>query len=54
MTPIGILLLLLLVFGLACFLMSAFWTPEPPKPRLVALGLACWILAEILTRAGLH
>lgn len=54
MTPTTVLLMLLLVLGLGCFIGAALWTPEPPRPRLIPLGLAFWILAEILTRAGLH
>lgn len=44
--------LILLCFGLVCFLISAFWVPNPVRPNLVATGLACWIAAEIFFHIG--
>lgn len=45
------LTLILLVFALALFTISAIWNPptEPWWHRLVAAGLACWVLSIILT-----
>lgn len=40
--------LILLVFAFVCFTLSAFWNPNPPKLNLVSLGLAFWVLSEIL------
>ena len=48
------LTLILLIFGFVCFALSAFWNPSPPRINLIAAGLAFWVLAEILSHAGLH
>lgn len=49
MPPYGVLIFLVLAFVL--FLIAAF-TPqaEPARPRYMALGLAAWILAQIIAR----
>ncbi len=44
--------LILLVFAFVLFCISGSLAPEPWKSRLVCYGLACWVLAEILTRGG--
>ena len=44
----GILTLILLVFAFVCFVLAALWNPPPPRPVLGWLGLAFWVLAEIL------
>lgn len=51
MAPIGILILILLVFGLVCLVIAAIWNPTPPaKVHFGWLGLVFWIAAELLTR----
>jgi len=44
--------LILRVLAFCLFLISAVWNPQPqPSPwygRLVAAGLACWVLSDIL------
>lgn len=49
-----VLSLILLLFAFVCFVVSAFWLPNPPPPRvhLGWLGLASWVLAEIMARVG--
>ena len=39
--------LILMVFGFVLFVIAAVWNPEPHRHRLIAAGLACWILANI-------
>lgn len=39
---------ILYVLAFVCFLLAAFWVTNPPRPNLVALGLASWVLAIIL------
>ena len=49
--------LFFLVLALALFLIAAIWNPQPPSAwfsRLVAAGLACWVIVEILTRLPSH
>lgn len=49
--------LILLVFAFVLFAIAGFWNPPAPSPwfgRLVAAGLAFWVLTEILTRSPLH
>jgi len=49
----GVIAFILIVLGFGCFLAAAFWTPNPsPRVSIGWLGLAFWILSEILTRAG--
>ena len=50
----GILSRILLVFADVCFVMAAFWQPGPPRPVLGWLGLAFWVLSEILGRTVNH
>lgn len=41
--------LILLVFAFVLFVVAAFLVPEHPwKGKLGLLGLACWVLAELL------
>jgi uncharacterized membrane protein len=40
--------LILLVLGFVCFLIAAFWNPQPSRVNLIAAGLAAWILSAIL------
>ena len=45
--------IILMVFAFVLFVIAAVWgqtEPSPYRPRLVASGLACWVLAELLTR----
>lgn len=43
------LTIILTVFAFVCFTLAAFWNPIPPRVNLIALGLAAWTLALILT-----
>ena len=47
------LVLILLMFAFVIFLVAAFMVPpeNPWKAKLGLIGLACWVLGEILTRA---
>jgi cell division protein FtsW (lipid II flippase) len=51
-----VITLILLVFGFVLFVLGAVRmanpAPDPPAFKLVAFGLACWILAEILSHAA--
>ncbi len=47
-----ILVLILLILGLACFLLAAFGVGVPPRVNLVALGLAAWITTAIIAWTG--
>ncbi len=40
--------IILLVFAFVCFVLAAFWQPNPPRVNLIAAGLAFWVLAVIL------
>ena len=45
------LTLILLVFAFVLFSIAAIWNPAPPSPwfgRLVAAGLAFWVLSVLL------
>jgi hypothetical protein len=45
--------LILLVFALVLFIIAGAVNPvEPWRGRLSCLGLACWVGAEIILRAG--
>jgi hypothetical protein len=51
--------LILLVFAFVLFTIAAVWQPAPPSPwfgRLVAAGLACWVLSVLLSgvTGGVH
>ena len=49
------LTIILLVFAFVLFVIAAVWQPAPPSPwfgRLVAAGLACWVLSVLL--GGMH
>ena len=37
---------ILLMFAFVLFIIGSFW--NPPKVNLVAVGLACWVLSELL------
>lgn len=39
--------LILLVFGFVLFAVAAIWNPEPHRHRLIAAGLAFWIMTQI-------
>ncbi len=45
-----------MIFGFVFFFIAGFGlvsTPDPPRRfNLIALGLACWILANILMQTG--
>ena len=48
------MILILLVFAFVLFAISAVWNPTAPwYPRLVAAGLAFWVLTEILRGTSL-
>jgi hypothetical protein len=49
---IPVITLILMVLGFVLFLLAGFNSPPAPPRNLPALGLACWILAEILLRAA--
>lgn len=45
--------LILLVFAFVLFVLAAFAPdPEPRRSKLCCFGLACWVAAEIVLRAG--
>jgi hypothetical protein len=44
---------LLLFVGFVAFVVAAF-NPPWPRVNLIAVGLACWILVELLPHLGLH
>lgn len=48
-----IFILILLIVAFVLFLLAGIGVPSPPRVNLLAWGLACWVLAEILTRGGL-
>lgn len=39
---------ILLVFSFVCFVVSFFWEPEPNRHRMIAAGLAFYVLSIIL------
>lgn len=41
--------MIFLVLAFVCFLLAAFWSP--PKGNLIAIGLAAWVLSELLGRS---
>ena len=45
--------LILMVFAFVLFVLAGFNVPAGPRWNLIGLGLACWVLAEILTRTPL-
>jgi len=47
----SILSLILMVFGFVLFVLAGLGIPNPPRFNLMSFGLACWVLAEILTKA---
>jgi ABC-type antimicrobial peptide transport system permease subunit len=47
-TSMEVLVLILLVLGLACFLVEAFAPAAPARPRMLPLGLAFWITTVII------
>ena len=44
--------IILLCFALVCFVLSSFWTPNPPRLNLIAAGLAFWVAAELIFHIG--
>lgn len=45
------LILILLVFAFVLFVVSAWLTPTHPwSGRISLMGLACWVLAEIISK----
>lgn len=42
------LAIILLAIAFACFLLAAFWQPNPPRLNLIGLGLALWVLSVLL------
>lgn len=49
---LGVLMLILLVFGLVFFALAGLGTPEQPRFRFIGWGLACWIMVELLKTAS--
>lgn len=47
-----LVVLVLLVLALVLFLVAAFAPAALARPALMPLGLAAWVLAELLGRAG--
>jgi len=45
---------ILLVAAFVLFLLSAIGIPSPPRFNLMAAGLACWALAELIGRGVFH
>jgi hypothetical protein len=48
---VTMLTLILLVFAFVLFFIAGLWNPAPPSPwfgRLIAFGLAAWVLSLIL------
>ena len=46
------LTLILMVFGFVLFVLAGLGVPSPPRFNLIGWGLACWILAEILSHGA--
>lgn len=46
--------LILMVLAFCLFVIAGGWPapPEPMRGRLIAAGLAAWVLAELVGRAG--
>lgn len=49
-----ILALVFLIFALLLELLAAGWwfAPEPPRYRMIAAGLFCYFVMELLVRTG--
>ena len=45
--------LLLLVFAFVFFVLAGLGVPSPPRLQFIGWGLACWIMAEIITHVPL-
>lgn len=45
---------ILLVAAFVLFVLSAIGIPSPPRFNLMAAGLACWVLAELIGRGAFH
>lgn len=44
----------LLIAAFILFVLSTIGVPSPPRFSLMAAGLACWVLAEIIGHGILH
>lgn len=44
----------LMVLALVLFFLSMLGIPSPPRLNLMAGGLFCWVLAELIARVPLH
>ena len=44
--------LILMVFGFVLFVLAGLGIPSPSRFNLLAFGLACWILAELIVKTG--
>jgi hypothetical protein len=44
--------LILMAFAFVFFIIAAFWGPIIGRVNFVALGLACWVGAELIGGAG--
>ena len=40
--------LVLLIAAFIVFALAALWIPGPPRPNMIALGLALWTLSQLL------
>jgi len=47
----GIFALILLVASVVVFLLATAWIPGPPRPNLIALGLALYTLHVLVQKA---
>ncbi len=52
-----VLVMFLMVLALVLFFLAAIWwrSPEPTQRwGLIAAGLFCWLLSELVTKVPLH
>jgi Na+-translocating ferredoxin:NAD+ oxidoreductase RnfA subunit len=50
----SILTMFLMVLAAVLFFVVAVFVIEPHRHRLIAAGLFCWVLAELVARVPLH
>lgn len=50
----SLLTMFLMVLGLVLFFLAAIGVPSSPRFNLLAGGLFCWLLAELLARVPLR
>lgn len=49
-----VITMFLMVLALVLFFLSMLGVPSPPRFNLMAGGLFCWLLAELIARVPLH